>query len=71
MNHIIIIITVPDLRKQIVFHQCLKREDITGISSFTLNEFGEAVYQVLKIELKYDISLLITFVYMYDSHVRI
>jgi lethal(2) giant larvae protein len=46
------IITVPDLRKQIVFHQLIKREDITGISSFTLNEFGEAVYQISSSELQ-------------------
>jgi len=45
-------ITVPDLRKQIVFGQCLKREDITGISSFTFNEFGEALYQISSSELQ-------------------
>lgn len=46
------IITVPDLRKQIVFSQCLKREDITGISSFTFNETGEAFYQISSSQLQ-------------------
>lgn len=46
------IVTVPDLRKQIIFHQCLRREDITGISSFTFNEWGEAVYQISSSELQ-------------------
>jgi lethal(2) giant larvae protein len=45
-------ITVPELRKQIAFNQCLKREDITGISSFTFNEFGEALYQISSSELQ-------------------
>jgi len=45
-------ITVPELRKQIAFNQCLKREDIAGISSFTFNEFGEAFYQISSSELQ-------------------
>lgn len=48
----VFIITVPDLRKQIVFSQCLKREDITGISSFTFNETGEAFYQISSSQLQ-------------------
>lgn len=48
----VFIITVPDLRKQIIFSQCLKREDITGISSFTFNEFGEAFYQISSSQLQ-------------------
>ncbi|CAL8123087.1 unnamed protein product [Orchesella dallaii] len=48
----VFIITVPDLRKQIVFSQCIKREDITGISSFTFNESGEAFYQISSSQLQ-------------------
>jgi len=48
----IYIITVPDLRKQVVFGPCLRREDISGISSFTFTDNGEALHQLSSSELQ-------------------